>query len=118
MYKPPIEKYLANVKMTVDDGIYRAVTQYGFKVDKDELLKALRYDRGQYETGVRDGYETRDKEIIRCKDCIFSREKNEYESNYLIEEVLICENAEASDCCWQPVYPEHYCSCGERKEDE
>ena len=73
MYKSPIEKYLANVKMTVDDSIYKAVSQYGIKVDKDELLKALQYDRNQYETGYRDGYKARDKEIIHCKDCKYYR---------------------------------------------
>ena len=34
-------------------------------VDKDELLKALQYDRHQYEKG----YADRDAELVRCKDC-------------------------------------------------
>ena len=39
-------------------------------VDKEELLKALNYDRHQYEKGYADGRSARDSEIVRCKDCI------------------------------------------------
>lgn len=38
-------------------------------VDKDELLKALQYDRDQYEKGYADGRRAMDAEIVRCKDC-------------------------------------------------
>ncbi len=38
-------------------------------VDKDELLKALHYDREQWERGYQDGYKYRDAEIVQCKDC-------------------------------------------------
>ena len=33
-------------------------------VDKDELLRALAYDRGQYEKGYKDGYEAARKEAL------------------------------------------------------
>ena len=32
------------------------VQRYGFDVDKEELAKALNYDRNQYEKGHKDGY--------------------------------------------------------------
>lgn len=38
-----------------------AVQRVGVNVDKDELIKALQYDRGQYDKGYADGY----KEAIR-----------------------------------------------------
>ena len=38
-------------------------------VDKEELLKAIRYDRQQYEKGYSDGRAAKDEEIVRCKDC-------------------------------------------------
>ena len=69
MYKSPIEIITENVKMEVDNGVYKAVTQYGVDVDRDELIKALSYDREQYEKGFRDGYNWRGSEIVRCKDC-------------------------------------------------
>ena len=39
----------------VDNLVVRGCVKVGVKVDKDELLKALRYDRGQYEKGFADG---------------------------------------------------------------
>lgn len=33
----------------------QAIQKVGIKVDKDELVKALAYDRGQYEKGYADG---------------------------------------------------------------
>ena len=34
----------------------KSVQSYGFDVDKEELAKALNYDRNQYEKGHKDGY--------------------------------------------------------------
>ena len=45
--------------------IFKAVQNVGVNVDRDELIKALRYDRDQYKKG----YADRDEEIVRCKDC-------------------------------------------------
>ena len=56
-------------------------------------------------------------EVVRCRDCSWSRERNEYEQKYLIEGVLICTNCEANDVCWNPVFPTHFCSYGERRGD-
>ena len=55
-------------------------------------------------------------EVVRCKDCKHSRERNENERKYLVEGVLICTSGEAADECWNPVYPSHFCSYGERRE--
>lgn len=38
-----------------EDGIMAAVHSYGITVDKEELTRALRYDRGQYDKGYADG---------------------------------------------------------------
>ena len=65
MYQSPIEFITIQLNTQIEDGIYKAVQKYGVKVDKDELIKALQYDRGQYQKG----YNDRDSEIVRCKDC-------------------------------------------------
>lgn len=54
--------------------------------------------------------------VTRCKDCKWSRERNEYEMEYLVEGVLICTSSDADVDCWNPVFPEHSCSYGKRKE--
>lgn len=70
MYKSPIETYMSQMRMEqekrLESTIYRAVYDVGINVDKDELIKALRYDRGQYDTGYHDGYNA-DK-WVNCSD--------------------------------------------------
>lgn len=36
--------------------IVESVQSVGIKIDKDELIKAINYDRNQYEKGYEDGY--------------------------------------------------------------
>lgn len=54
--------------------------------------------------------------VVRCKDCLHSRERNEDEKKYLIEGVRVCTSPDATDECWNPVFPEHFCSYGEERE--
>lgn len=55
MYKSPIEIIYEDIKYKQEDEIYRAIESYNIHVDKDELLRALSYDRMQYKAGYRDG---------------------------------------------------------------
>ena len=54
--------------------------------------------------------------VVRCRECKHHRDKNEHEQQYLVEDVLICTSPEATDDCWNAVWPDHFCSYGERKE--
>jgi hypothetical protein len=54
MYKAPIELISSPPKFDYDGEIYKAVVKCGVSVDKDELIKALQYDRGQYDKGYAD----------------------------------------------------------------
>ena len=69
MYESPIELIISEMhtKLVEEEErrILKGVQDIGINVDKDELIKALAYDRGQYEKG----YADRDKELVRCKDC-------------------------------------------------
>ena len=57
MYKSPIEIITGQIKTNYEDGIFRAIQNVGINIDREELLKALEYDRGQYEEGFRKGEE-------------------------------------------------------------
>ena len=57
VYEPPIMLYMNEIQTTVEDNCLKAVQSYGFNVDKDELKKALDYDRGQYDKGYADARE-------------------------------------------------------------
>lgn len=53
-YKSPIEVFLQEAKLNYENSIYNAIQEYGIKVDKEELIKALSYDRKQYIAGYND----------------------------------------------------------------
>lgn len=68
-YKSPIEVIWEEQRVSFENDVFRMVQSYDINIDKDELIKALAYDRGQYEKGFADGRAHRDAEIVRCKDC-------------------------------------------------
>ena len=108
MYQSPIEQMVSEIQTRYEDGVLKAVQSVGFNVDKDELLRALQYDRDQYTKGREDGYMQRDSEIVRCKDCKF--QKVEYGWN--CKRYKVCINFDL------PMDDDDFCSWGERKEDE
>lgn len=55
MYKSPIDLMIQGLRMQQEDEIFRSVQNVGVVVDKDELIRALSYDRGQYQKGYTDG---------------------------------------------------------------
>ena len=57
MYEEVIRTITEGMKTSYDGEIYKAIQRVGVFVDKEELLKALKYDRGQYDKGFNDGYE-------------------------------------------------------------
>ena len=57
MYKSPIEVFQTGIEYQLENEIMSMVQKYGITVDKDELLRALRYDRNQYDKGYTEGYE-------------------------------------------------------------
>ena len=56
MYQSPIEIIHGELQMQLEGEVYKAVQRVGVNVDREELLKALQYDRGQYKRGYEDGY--------------------------------------------------------------
>ena len=57
-YKSPIEIINKSIETHIEDDVIKAVHKYGIDVDKSELIKALSYDRDQYNKGFQDGYRT------------------------------------------------------------
>ena len=60
MWNSPIEILVGTItnemNSKLDDAIVTAVQKVGIRVDKEELIKALKYDRDQYCKGYFDGY--------------------------------------------------------------
>ena len=103
MYESPIEMVFSDLVSDsvkkADEYIVACVQQVGAKVDKNELVKAMEFDRGQYEKGWND----RDSQIVRCNDCRWY-ENDGFHTNCQI--MRFC------------VEDDDYCSRGERREDE
>lgn len=75
-YESPIKILMQEMLIQREEQIGKAVlsscTKIGVDVDKKELLKALSYDRGQYEKG----YKAAKREIVQCKNCMYFAEDN------------------------------------------
>lgn len=60
-YKSPVEIYVSQLRIeqerNLENEVTKAVRDLDIYVAKDELIRALRYDRHQYEKGYKDGYE-------------------------------------------------------------
>ena len=56
MYESPINIIISKLCTKLESDCIKSVQSYGFDVDKEELAKALNYDRNQYEKGYKDGY--------------------------------------------------------------
>lgn len=54
-YEPPIEIIATQWRTECENGALKAVREYFPLVNKDELIKALQYDRDQYDKGYVDG---------------------------------------------------------------
>lgn len=67
MYKSPIEIITTDTVMKIvkeqEKQVFRAIQNVGINVDRDELIKALNYDRNQYQEGHKDGYTSGAKEL-------------------------------------------------------
>lgn len=56
MYESPINQILGEMQITHENECMKAVQSCGFDINKEELTKALMYDRNQYEKGYSCGY--------------------------------------------------------------
>ena len=72
-YIPPIQLIQKQMELMrekqneeLEKYIYEAVCKYDIKVDKEELIKALNYDRGQYQKGYEDAREKYEKALEKA----------------------------------------------------
>lgn len=109
MYKSPIEIYETAVQTITEhreNAIFAKVQEaFDVQVDKEELVRALKYDRNQYGKGYADGKADAMASIVRCKDCKW------------------CDDFDVNGIglCWENeryVHGDDFCSDGERREGE
>lgn len=95
-YQCPIEVVQTDIQTEIESAILTTAQRVGIHVDKEELRKAISYDRNQYEKGYKD----RDAEIVRCKDCW----KREFDNCPFYEYSMLVQD------------DDFFCSDGERLE--
>lgn len=54
-YESPITVIFDDVRSTIDDYIMTQIGRVGVVIDKEELIKAINYDRDQYSKGLKEG---------------------------------------------------------------
>jgi hypothetical protein len=87
-YKSPIEVFVTDIQNQIekqyDDEIYKAVVSIGVNVDKEELIRALKYDRQQYVAGLKAGMAAAKPEWIPVTERLPN----------LWETVIVCDTRE------------------------
>lgn len=69
-YQSPIELIVNQLHEKYENDCVSVCQQYGFNVDREELAKALAYDRSQYDKGFRAGYRQALKEQAELRNSI------------------------------------------------
>lgn len=72
-YTPPASLNLSDFQDAIGDAVVQAIIKIGIRVNREELLKVLKYDRGQYKAGYDAGFADGFIETlhtVRCRDCI------------------------------------------------
>ena len=80
-YTPPASLNLNDFQDAIGDAVVQAIIKIGIRVNREELLKALKYDRGQYKAGYEAGFADAFVEtlhIVRCRDCTAFEQKGKY----------------------------------------
>lgn len=55
MYESPITQYIGEMQIKMENDLMVTVQQeFGYEIDRDALLRALQYDRDQYQKGYND----------------------------------------------------------------
>ena len=103
MYKSPIEILYGQTQTQIEGDVLRVVQSYGINVDKEELIRALQYDRDQYEKGYADGRNDALDDLVCCENC-----KNNGQ----------CSIQDAMNRTSKINIGDYFCSYGERREGE
>lgn len=83
-------------------------------IDADELK--CKTNTGYFHRMIDDCKTVDAVPVVRCRDCKWSRECNEFERKYLVDDILICTNSNMSEDSWNAMWPDDFCSYGERKD--
>lgn len=120
-YAPPVSLNLNDFQYEIGDAVAKAIAKSGIQVNQEELLKALKYDRGQYKAGYDAGFADGFIEtlhIVRCRDCKYWGDDAGTQKTSSGEAFARCvihnHLVDGRHVGWCPKEND-FCSCGERK---
>ena len=71
MWESPVNVIMGEMQTQIEGDVFKAIQNVGIDVNKEELIKAMQYDRNQYEKGHKDGYaDAIDEFAERLKDSL------------------------------------------------
>lgn len=119
MYESPINILHGGFEMQIENDIVKAVQRYGIDVNKEELVKALNYDREQYDKGFNDGLNAKDK-WIPCdfKMPYFNDDFNDDDNDEYKEYLVTTRYGSVLTCVYGYTYDESAMPCFHRYDDE
>ena len=120
MYESPIkiiestiDSIYKDIVKKKDDAIFAEIqSSFGVDLDRDELIRALQYDRDQYNKGYDDGKRDAMAELVRCENCIYRSQYADENGNYKCGGILTEDEETAL-----MVKPDFFCAYGERKDN-
>ena len=113
MYESPIKIIQGQIKMETESNIMRAVQNYDIHVDKNELLRALQYDRGQYEKGFQDA--VLDRNLV---EVVHGRWIPIIDEPTPLRNFAMISGYECSICGRYEDEEEPYCNCGAKMDGD
>ena len=57
LFEGPWHQIAEKISKDTDSFIFDSITSLGISIDKEELIKAIQYDRDQYSKGYKNGYD-------------------------------------------------------------
>ena len=119
MYETPIHIFVKDyiddivdvIERNKDNMIITAIQKIGIDINKEELIKAMQYDRQQYDKGYADA--KAEIEVVRCKNCKHAHLTDDGYCKY-------CDEWIGDDGYPMELYVDDkfYCGYAWRKEDE
>ena len=102
MYLSPINKMYADIteqmmKQEEDRIMYTVKQTVGYDVDKNELIRALQYDRQQYDKGYKDAQAEAQKKVM---DALAQISLKEYESDNIQYKKAINDSLDVIKKIW------------------
>ncbi|MBQ3184155.1 MAG: hypothetical protein IJB57_10895 [Clostridia bacterium] len=83
MYESVVRIIHDDLRIKQEESVMTVIQNLGIDVNKEELIKALQYDRDQYDKGYADGYEDAHEDIKKLPELIAECDRLKKENDML-----------------------------------